>query len=204
MKDSNFGGKKLILNSVIYSFSGLLIKCFSFFLLPIYTAYLTTEDYGIINLSSSFLNTMGVIVTFSLFSAVMRFYVDLKDDERKLKRFYGSVILFTCISGGIWTGLLIFLQDPLSKLVFSGTAFFPVVFVSVISLVFSCLHTIYDNILKSQQKASKASILNIAYFLVTVSLNIFFVVVRTACKSLLTFEICVLTASPAVLYSTFP
>ena len=177
MAESKTGGKKLILNSMIYSLSGLLIKCFSFFLLPIYTAYLSTEDYGITNISSSFLHTMSFIVTFSLFSAVMRFYVDLKDDAEKLKRFYGTIILFTCASGGIWTILLILFRNVISNLIFSGVDFFPVIFVSVISLIFSCLHTIYDNILKSQQKAAKSSILSFIYFIVTVSLNIFFVAV---------------------------
>lgn len=176
MKSENSGAKKLILSSVIYSFSGLLIKCFSFFLMPLYTIYLTTSDYGVMNLSSSFLNTMGFIVTLSLFSAVMRFYVDLKDDTVKLKRFYGTVILFTNVAGILWTVLLFVLRNPISKYVFSNTEFFPLVFVSVISIIFHCQHNIYDNILKSQQRAAKSSILNLIYFFVSVCFNLIFVV----------------------------
>ena len=67
---SNTSGKKVVLNSIIYSASGLLIKCFSFFLLPLYTAYLTTEDYGITSIAGSFIRTTEFIVAFSLFSAV--------------------------------------------------------------------------------------------------------------------------------------
>jgi len=176
MGTKNTGGKKLILNSIIYSLNGVLIKCFSFFLLPIYTAYLTTADYGVMNLSSSFLNTLGFIVTFSLFSAIMRFYVDLKDDAEKLKRFYGTLILFVFASSVVWTLLFILLRNPLSKYVFSGIDFFPVVFVSVLTIMFYCQHQVYDNILKSQQKAFKSSVLSLCYFLVTISLNILFVV----------------------------
>ena len=80
-------GKKVILNSVIYSVSGLFLKCFSFFLLPLYTAYLTTEDYGITSVATSFIGTMSYVVSFSLYSAIKRFYVDLKDKPDTLKRF---------------------------------------------------------------------------------------------------------------------
>lgn len=166
----------MILNSVIYSFSGLLLKCFSFFLLPLYTSYLTTEDYGITSVAASFLNTLGFIVTASLFSAVMRFYVDLKDDERKLKRFYGTITTFTFLSGIFWTVLLCLFQNLLRKHIFSGVDFFPLILVCVLTISFHCQHHIYDNILKSQQKAAKSSIINISYFLISVAFNILFVV----------------------------
>jgi len=173
---SQSSGKKVLVNSVIYSFSGLLLKCFSFFLLPLYTSYLTTEDYGITSVAASFLTTLGFVVTASLFSAVMRFYVDLKDDERRLKRFYGTVTVFTFISGIFWSLLLCLLKDVLRKYIFSGIDFFPLILVCILSISFHCQHHIYDNILKSQQKATKSSLINIAYFLLSVTLNIVFVV----------------------------
>ena len=48
MSNESTSGKRVLINSVIYSCCGILQKCFSFFLLPLYTAYLTTEDYGLI------------------------------------------------------------------------------------------------------------------------------------------------------------
>ena len=169
-------GKKVLVNSVIYSLSGLLLKCFSFFLLPLYTHHLTTEDYGITSVTGSFLNSFGFIVTLSLFSAVMRFYVDLKDDNQKLKRFYGTVTTFTFLSSACWSVLLFLFRAPLCKYVFSGVDFFPVILICILSISFHCQHHIYDNILKSQQKALKSSIINIAYFLISVAMNIGFVV----------------------------
>ena len=38
-------------NSILYTLGNLLLKAFSFFLIPLYTAYLSTEEYGIINLA---------------------------------------------------------------------------------------------------------------------------------------------------------
>ncbi len=176
-KSSGTSGKKVLLNSVIYSCSGLLLKCFSFFLLPLYTMYLTTEDYGINSVATSFITTAGYIVAFSLFSAIMRFYVDLKDDPEKLKRFYGTLSLFVFLSGLFFAVILTLLRKPVSKYLFSGIDYYPIIFVCLISLIFSCQHTIFDNILRSQQKAMKSSICSIVYFLFTLVLNIVFVVV---------------------------
>ena len=170
--------KKVISNSIIYSVSGLLIKCFSFFLLPLYTAYLTTNDYGIINIANSFLSTMGFVVAFSLYSAVMRFYVDLKTDKEKLKRFYGTILLFVLLSSISFFIVFTLGRTMLSSFVFSNIDFYPIILICLLSLVFNCQHTIYDNVLRSQQKALKCSILTIIYFFVQIGLNIFFVVIQ--------------------------
>lgn len=167
---------KVALNSLIYTCSGLLLKCFSLFLLPLYTSYLTTTDYGITNIANSFINTMSFIVALSLYSAVMRFYVDLKDDKKKIKRFYGSIVVFVFLTCFLFGVLSFFFREFLSKYIFAGMNFFPIIFVCLISLMFTCQHTIYDNILRSQQRALKSSVLSILYFFSSVLLNIIFVV----------------------------
>ena len=175
-KSSSTSGKTLLKNSAIYTASGLLLKCFSFFLLPLYTRYLTTEDYGITNIAQSFASTMGPLIAFSLFSAVLRFYVDLKDNPERLRRFYGTIMTFVFISSVIFGGIFYLLRDFLSEKVFSGIDFYPIILVCILGLIFSCQHQIYGNILKSQQKAVKTSLLTIIFFFVSVILNIVFVV----------------------------
>ena len=170
-------GSKVLINSLVYSCSGLLLKCFSFFLLPLYTVYLTTEDYGITSVVSSFIATACYLVAFSLFSAIMRFYVELKDDPKKLKRFYGTIVTFVFLSGVVFLVVFTIFRKPLSNLLFLGLDYFPLIFVCLIMLIFNCQHTIFDNILRSQQKAMKCSIASIIYFFVGVTFNIIFVVV---------------------------
>ena len=176
MENKPSSGRKVLINSIIYSCSGLLLKCFSFFLLPLYTVYLTTEDYGINSVITSFISTASFIVAFSLFSAVMRFYVDLKEEPEKLKRFYGTISLFVFFSGTAFAVVLTIFRQFTSKYLFSGIDYYPFILVALISLVFNCEYTIFDNILRSQQRALKSSICSIIYFFVSVALNIFFVV----------------------------
>lgn len=169
--------KKAIVNSVIYTFSGLLLKCFSFFLLPLYTVYLTTEDYGITSVSNSFIGTMVIIASFSLYTAVSRFYVEYKAEPEKLKRFYGTVVLFTLIASVAWGLVLTVFRGALTRYVFSGVDFWPVIVICLGAFAFNIQHTVYTAMLKSQQKAMAAALLSIASFFIKLALNIYFVVV---------------------------
>jgi len=167
--------KRVLLNSILYIGSGLLLRCFSFFLLPLYTAYLTKEDYGIQSLAGSFASTAIYIVSFSLFSAVMRFYVELQDNPEKLKRFYGTISTSVFISSVVFGILFTVLRDTVSKVFFAGIPYFPIIFVVIVSLIFNCQQRIYDSILRSQQKAKKSSALSVSFFLITSIFTIIFV-----------------------------
>ncbi|MDK0650785.1 oligosaccharide flippase family protein [Clostridium perfringens] len=169
--------KKVIKNSIIYTFCGLLLKAFNFLLLPLYTSYLTTNDYGITNLVSSFNSVMGVVVVFSLYSAITRFYADYKYDKNKVKRLYGTVITFTLISGTIFFVLFIILKPLIMRYIFKGMNFYPTVLLALIGLIFVCLQTIYQFILQAMEMAHKYTIRSIIYFFVVLGLNILFVVV---------------------------
>lgn len=168
--------EKILTNSIIYTVCGLLLKCFSLFLLPLYTSLLSAEDYGITSIAQVFSTTMGFIVAFSLYSAVLRFYVDLKENEEQLKRFYGTIIIFTIVSSIMFGLIICLIRQLVSKYIFSGVPFFPTILICVVSLVFSCQHSIYENILRSQQKAIKYAITVILFFFTTFSFNMLFVV----------------------------
>ena len=73
--------KRVIRNSFIYTTSNILLKACSFLLIPIYTNYLTTDDYGIVSIINSFTSVAIYLIVFSLFSAVFRFYADIKNDH---------------------------------------------------------------------------------------------------------------------------
>ncbi len=175
--NNNSNTKKVILNSIVYITSGLLLRCFSFFLLPLYTAFLSTEEYGINSLAASFIETAGFVVAFSLFSAVMRFYVDLKDNQEKLKRFYGTISLFVFLSSILFCILFSAFRDILSHLIFAGIPYYPIIFVCLLALIFNCQQLIFDAILRSQQRAKESSILSIAFFVINAVFTIILICV---------------------------
>lgn len=167
--------RKVLENSFLYTFSALLVKAIGFFLLPVYTLFLTPKDYGIINLINSFTQVAIFFVAFSLFSAVIRFYADYKDDREKLKRFYGTVITFIFISSSVFVTLGLVFNNVLISWFFKGISFYPIVLIALLTLTFFSLHTIHQSVLQGMQQGKKLTIINLSVFSLQVCLNLFFI-----------------------------
>jgi len=169
--------KRILKNSVIYTFSNLLLKAFSFFLLPLYTSYLSTKDYGIIGLVGSFTSVAGYIIAFSLFSAVVKFYTEFRDDPIKVKRLFGTLFLFVLLSGCIFSAIFFLLRNLLMGVFFEGINYFPTIFIAFLGLTFNSVYLIYMAILQTLQQARKSAIISIVFFCINLVLNLLFVVV---------------------------
>ena len=166
------GKSKVLENSFFYMFSSLLVKAIGFFLLPVYTYFLTPEDYGITNLVNGFNSVATFIVAFSLYQAVMRFYVDYKNDREKLKRFYGSVTCFVFLSSLVFLLVSIAVNELIVSLFFEGVDFFPVVLIALVTLCFLSVHSVHQSMLQGMQKGKKLTLINIVVFLIQVALNL--------------------------------
>ena len=154
-----------------------MVKAFGFFLLPVYTSYLSPGDYGITNLVHSFLSVATFIVSFSLYAAIPRFYVEYKEDLKKVKSLFGSIIIFTFIMGVIFLGVSVLLSNVIMRFLFTGIPFYPYVLIALITLLFQSLHTIHENVLKAIQKGKFLASLSIIVFLLQTGITIVFVVV---------------------------
>lgn len=170
--------KRVLGNSLIYTVNDLMLKAFTFFLLPLYTAYLSTEDYGTTNLVNSFTQVSSYIIVFSLFMSVSRFYVEYKEDQEKVKRYFGTMILFSFVSGFGFLLLFVVFNKVLTALVFEGIAFYPVVLVALLGLVFACVYTMYSRILYAMQDAKRVVITSISFFFVNFGFTFLLVVVK--------------------------
>ena len=69
---------RLLKNSSIYSGANVLQQMLAFFLLPLYTRFLTPNDYGIISVVNSVAAFLVILLNLSLYAAVSRFYFDYK------------------------------------------------------------------------------------------------------------------------------
>src|SRR5699024_12058379 len=169
--------KRVLENSFLYTFSQLLVKGIGFLLLPLYTYFLTPDDYGIVNLINSFLQISLYIITFSLGSGIMRFYVDYKDDLKDLKRYLGTIIIFVIISSILFIILGFLFNNLLIRWFFEDIAFFPYVFIALITVLFIILHRIHQDIMQAMQQGRKLTLINLAVFFITVIFNVTFIVI---------------------------
>jgi len=169
--------KKVLENSVFYIFSAMLIQAVGFLLLPIYTRFMTPDDFGIISLINGFVAVFTFIVSFSLYSAAVRFHADYKDDHIKLKKLYSTLVTFIILSNALFFLVSLLFRNQIAKWIFDGIVFFPLVFMALLSLVFVSLHALHQSILQGRQQGKKLVIINLTVFGLTVILKIIFVVV---------------------------
>ncbi len=160
------GVGRVLRNSSIYAVGNLALKAFNFFVIPIYTYYLSSEEYGQLSILNNFTSVMVFVIGMSLYSAVMRFYVDYKDDKEKVREYFGTVLIFVFFSGIVFAIILFLGRTWLQKMVFGTISFFPVVITCIISLVFCSMYTMYQSILRTLELAVKYIIFSGGYFVV--------------------------------------
>lgn len=76
--------KKLFSNSIVFVIGNLGSKMITFFMLPLYTRYLTTSEYGQSDLISALVSLLTPILTLSVIDAVFRFAMDKESDNKKV------------------------------------------------------------------------------------------------------------------------
>ena len=97
--------KQLAKNTIIIFFGKACTQLISFFLLPLYTAYLQTSEYGVVDLIQTYVTLLVPIITLELEMSIFRWLIDSrgkKDDTEKLisNDFYIliiSLVLFSII-----------------------------------------------------------------------------------------------------------
>ena len=75
--------KELIMNTFIIFIGRFCTQFVSFLLLPIYTHYLITSDYGYIDLIQTYVALLSPIIILRFDSAIFRFLIDCRDNKEE-------------------------------------------------------------------------------------------------------------------------
>ncbi len=87
-------GKELAKNTGILFIGRFATQFLSFFLLPIYTTLLSTDDYGMIDLFSMYIGLIIPIVTLCIDHASVKYMIEANGDEKILKKIVSNVFSF--------------------------------------------------------------------------------------------------------------
>ena len=77
--------KSLMKNTIIIFLGKLCTQLISFFLLPLYTSYLTTSDYGLVDLITTYVTLLVPIITLELEMSIFRYLVDSRGKDKDTK-----------------------------------------------------------------------------------------------------------------------
>ena len=78
--------KQLAKNTIIIFFGKVCTQLISFFLLPLYTSYLATKEYGLVDLIQTYVTLLVPIITMELEMSIFRYLVDARGKEKDTKK----------------------------------------------------------------------------------------------------------------------
>ena len=117
-------GKPYLINSMIYMAGNVLSQALAFFALPIFTRYLTPDDYGILSYTGSITSIIFILSTLSLNSFVLRHYFEL-DTEKQRKRLFGTIFLLLFMVNVLLLGLEFLFLPLVLKYLHIQVPFYP-------------------------------------------------------------------------------
>lgn len=169
---------KIATNTAIYTIFNILQRAINFFLLPLYTLYLTPEDYGITNVLLSACSLLTFLLTFSLQAASSRFHYKYSKNKELVKQIWGSNQLFVLYNSLFWVIFFCILYNyTLKFLIGDDIPFYPYAFIAILNCSFSPIYLYFQTYLQTTQQAKFYVINNFFYFVTQLSLTIYFVVV---------------------------
>lgn len=89
-------------NTAIVTVGKICTQLISFFLLPLYTAYLSTEEYGVVDLLNTLISLLIPILTFQIDQGIFRILIDKRNDEKGQSKLITSTIFFLGVQSVIY------------------------------------------------------------------------------------------------------
>ena len=109
--------KQLAKNTIIIFFGKVCTQLITFFLLPLYTSYLITSEYGIVDLIQTYVTLFVPIITLELEMSIFRFLIDSRGKEKEEKKLISNDFFVLFISLSLFTILYLivtsFIDIPL-------------------------------------------------------------------------------------------
>ena len=171
----NISSKKLVSHTSIYMLGDILRYSTSLIMLPIYTRYLTPEDYGVVELLSMLIDFAAIIFGARVGQSVFRFYcAATSEDERK--NIISSALLLGAVFNGIGAIAISLLSAPLAVAVFSDIEFQHYIMLFSINMFMLPLTEIPLIHIRAQQKPWLFFNFSVVKLLLQVGLNIYLVV----------------------------
>lgn len=162
-------------HTFVYGAGIVAAKLVSVVMLPVYTHYLTPGDFGILELLETTVDVIGMLAGMGLAASAFKHYPEIKTPEER-KRFVSSLLI-----GSAGVALLVALagvalSGPLTRLIF-GTHADPLYFrVFFLTFFFQSFSNIGLAVVRVEERSGLYVVLTVAKLILTVSLNIWFVV----------------------------
>ena len=164
--------KKIFKQGSWYFIGSLLTKATGFFLLPVYTKYLSPADYGVLNSLNSITNLLPIFISLYLDAAFGLYYFsEKKISEQRVQLLYSTLFWFICL-WGVVVVIAAMLISPFTFQPLLNVSFLPYIPLIMIPALFGQLSLLGSVFLRSNLKVKEFSILNFVVFICATSITI--------------------------------
>jgi O-antigen/teichoic acid export membrane protein len=160
---------------LVYGLGNILSRIVGFILIPVYTHYLTTSEYGTLELLELTTYIAGMFLALGISQSVMRFYYDFEEPQQRNTVVCTALFSIWVISlfGMFW---FILFSPGISILVFKSSnngGLFRLIF---LTLTFSLANEIPLSFIRAQQKSVLFTVISLSRLILSLGLNILFIV----------------------------
>lgn len=170
--------KDLFRHSAVYGIGNALTNAAGFFLLPLYTSYLSIREYGLLEVFFVSMMILIRLLQLGFGSGLFRYYSyssSLATKNTKNKLLVSSSFYFITAFAGACIVLLLIFREKLSFLLFGAGSYKPLLSLMLLAVFFSILPVIPRAQLRAENKSLIFSALSFVQFIVQVSLAIILV-----------------------------
>lgn len=107
--------KQLAKNTAIVAIGKICTQFVSFFLLPLYTALLSTEEYGIVDLLNTYVALLLPIIFLQIDQSIFRYLIDVRDDEDSKNKLITTTLLTVCVQSLLFFLIYIFIAQYINN-----------------------------------------------------------------------------------------
>ncbi len=168
--------KSLTKHGTIYSAGGILGKAAGFLMIPLYTHYLSPADYGTLELLDLSVALFGLAVMMWMNAAIIRYYYEYEDQKNR-NEVISTVLIAACVVGLLSASGGIIFGKQLSSLILKTPIYYKYFWLLSITFFFSTINSVAFSYLRAKQRSGLVSTLGVIAMVISLSLNVFFIVV---------------------------
>lgn len=168
--------KETLKHSAIYGLGNVATKLVGFVLLPLYTAHLTVEDYGILSIFEITIAVLSQILPMGQPQSYMRFYSLEEYENKQNELLYTNFIILLGIS--VTFLVIAYVLSPVITNYFKYTVEFSILFkIAFFVVALRILSNLISNFLRTKERSVLYAVSNTTKLIITLVGNIYFVAV---------------------------
>lgn len=164
----------ILKGTLIYTLANSIIKLGGLVFLPIMTRILTSEEFGIIGILSPITTIFTIILGLGFYNVILKKYIDLKDEPRKLESFKFTVVAFILLLNIFVLAILLI---PTSKSILEKifNVDYILIILSISIAMVNSLNNIALSLFRIEKKYYKVAIGSLISFFTNYILAIYFI-----------------------------